>query len=447
MLHSNVNYTNCTAEDFILGLDAKNIKLWPEGNLLRYEAPAGAMDGELLKTLKARKDEIIKCFRLGQEPFSENSLPAGTVSKNLRVVMQREITTFLHRSLPMCAFLAYPCLIPWYYSKFIQIYSRIGWSGGIELDYLEPYDFYNEVAENVKLGYNLLNHAPDIVRFIIENINMGHYIIANVDEYYLPSKACYNKVHFVHASFIYGYDNEKGKLKAIGFNHDHMFAKMDFEYNKFRQAFENGKLHYKESASWCAWSCIQLIKPKNLHMDFPFRLDKFAADLKEYIFSIPDSNKFYLSGHYGYETECGARLHDVIISGIERLAEGMEGIDYNAIHLISEHKKCLYDRLVYVMSRYKLSDSFKKLLDEYFEVIERINRVRLSFLLDLSKNSGAGRPPDKEMLNNAAGQIKFIKDWEHVILSQMYEEIHRAAGEEAPAFTYSQCLNSRNTAC
>ena len=46
-------------------------------------------------------------------------------SMELKVVMQKDITTYLHRSLPLCMVLAYEKYLSWYYSNFIQIFYHI----------------------------------------------------------------------------------------------------------------------------------------------------------------------------------------------------------------------------------------------------------------------------------------------------------------------------------
>ena len=57
------NYTglfNQTVEDFNLELQEKGVMLWLDKGSLRYKAPKGAVTGEMLKSIGARRDELVR---------------------------------------------------------------------------------------------------------------------------------------------------------------------------------------------------------------------------------------------------------------------------------------------------------------------------------------------------------------------------------------------------
>ncbi len=427
-------YDRQQMKDFISELEGNDIKLWLDGDLLHYEAPKGAMDEDVIKLLKNRKNEIIKYFKHEQGSPAVDNLSVYAQEKQLKVAMQREITTYLHRSLPLCIILAHEKLLPWYRGKFIQIFSHADSSGYVEFNYLEPYDCCNEVADIICMGYNLLKYTPDIIDFIIENINMGYYLIVNVDEYYLCNKNAYNNSHFVHSSLIYGYDSKERNLKGIGFNQDYLFTEMTFSYSRFRQAFENGKLYYKESAPWCEWSCIQLIRAKEFDTEYPFSLNKFTEELGSYIFSIEDRGKMYSFGYHENQVKYGFEVHNVLTENIKNLIKGAFTIDYRAIHLLAEHKKCLYDRLEYIASRYNISEDFKALNSQYSEIVEEFNKLRVRFLVQSSKQPGAGGLSDenKNVFNTIIDGINAVKNQEYIILKDIYEHLKKIQLEIIP---------------
>lgn len=345
----------------------------------------------------------------------------------LKVVMQREITTYLHRSLPLCVILAYEKYLPWYYSDFIQVFSHTNEMGFVELNYLEPRDCYGEIVDLVCLGYHLLSIKENIIDFIIENINLGYYLIINVDEYYLPVKHAYKTEHYVHSSLIYGYDNQKQQLKAIGFDNEYIFTNIIFDYNQFSEAYENAKIYYKDSAPWCGWSAVQLIKPKNIQVEYPFIIERFLNELKSYLFSIGDNARLYSFEYLGSQADFGFQVYDVIIRNLENLLKGKFTLDYRAIHLISEHKKCMYDRLEYVITRNKLSGKIVELLEAYTEVVDLSTDIRLKSLalyyanLDISTLSS-----DQEcMINNVIQMIKDLKDMEYYVLINIYQQLEQ----------------------
>ena len=347
------------------------------------------------------------------------------VSKELKVVMQRDITTYLHRSLPLCAILAYDKYIPWYFNNFIQVYSFIDSNGYVEFNYIEPRDCYIEVVYDFNLGYHLLKNEKSIIDFIIEKLNLEYYLIINVDEFYLPNKLQYRKEHFVHDSLIYGYDNETKQLKAIGFNQENLFTELVFDYSEFEIAFENGKLHYKNNAPYCEWAAIHLIKSKGFDGEYPFSITRFINEFENYLFSKSDLRRVYFLEHYPEQVEYGFSIYDVLIENLQNLLEGKLTIDYRAIHLLSEHKKCLHDRLGYVISKYQLSGEITELHKQYLRIVEQWNDIRLQFLAQLfeeldTKSLSHGQ---KSMLNNVINKINQAKETEYEILQKIIEQL------------------------
>ena len=347
------------------------------------------------------------------------------VSKELKVVMQRDITTYLHRSLPLCAILVYDKYLPWYYNNFIQVFSYTDSNGNVELNYLEGRDCYIEIVDVVCLGYHLLKNEKSILEFIIEKINMGYYLVMNVDEFYLPNKGEYHKNHFVHSSLIYGYDNNTKCLKAIGFNQERLFTELTFDYSEFTDAYENGKIHYKKDAPWCDWSAVQLIRPKSFEGEFPFIITRFINELEEYLFSKSDLRRLYSFEYQPEQVEFGFKIYDVFVKNLHNLLDGNMTIDYRAAHLLSEHKKCLYDRIGYVISKYQLSGEITELHKQYMEIVKRWNNIRLKYLsqflkdIDFMNNS----QKQKYLIHNVINEINEVKEMEYSILEKIIEEL------------------------
>ncbi len=346
-------------------------------------------------------------------------------SMELKVVMQRDITTYLHRSLPLCAVLAYDKYLPWYYSSFMQVFSYLNDKGFVSLDYLEPYNSWGEIMEMVNLAFYLLKKEENIIDFIIKEINMGYYLIIHVDEYYLPNKWAYKTNHFVHSSLIYGYDSEKEQLMAIGFDKNMFFTKMEFDYTNFKAAYESGTIHYKDSAPWCDLSAIQLIRPYEFDAEHPFSNDRFLSKLKDYLFSIGERETLYLLRYPESRAEYGFKVYDVTIRHLENLLQGRVTIDYRAIHLITEHKKGIYDRIGYAIARNSLTGEITRLHKEYLKVVDLSNNIRLKSLeLENSQNGADGLSSNYEILvKNIMQLVKELKNADYSILLKIYKQL------------------------
>lgn len=342
----------------------------------------------------------------------------------LKVKMQLDITTYLHRSLPLCIILAYDKYLPWYYSRFIQIFSFTDDRGFSELNYLEPRDCSSEIMDMVCLGYHLLDKVDNIIDFIIEKINRGYYLIVNIDEYYLSNKWAYNKNHFVHSSLIYGYDNVAEQFKAISFNKDMLFTKMTFTYAQFVEAYNNGKIHYKKSAPWCESSAIQIVRPKGFEAEFPFSYERFMRELSSYIFSIGDGDRLYTFEYPRDKVVYGIEVYDILIKDLDGLLQGKTIMDYRGIHLLAEHKKGIYDRLDYVISRNKLTGNIIELKESYLEVVNLANAMRLVGLEFSYKDLDiANSITQKNTINEIIEMVKKLKATEYDILIKIYRQL------------------------
>lgn len=344
--------------------------------------------------------------------------------KELKVVVQNEITTYLHRSLPLCALLAYENYKPWYYANYIQVFSYEDESGFIELNYLEPRDSYAEIADIICLGYHLLRKEKNIIDFIREKINMGYYLVVNLDEYELPNKKDYLKNHYVHPSIIYGYSDDCCKVKAIGFNKSRLFDKLEFNYDDLANSYESSKIHYINYAPWCAWSAIQLIKPKSSSNLFPFSIKKFLEDLRGYIYSIEDTYRLYSFEYPDTKIKYGLNVYDILVKGMRKILNGEFTIDYRALHLLAEHKKCLYDRIDYVIEHYKLGDEIKRNNELFMQLADAFNEIRLKYLGQAFVNFDINNltQQQKQMINEVTTEIEELKEKEFLILETIYKQ-------------------------
>lgn len=78
------------------------------------------------------------------------------------------------------------------------------------------------------------------------------------------------------------------------------------------------------------------------------------------------------------QVEYGFNLYDVFIK-----IQGKITSDYRAIHLLAEHKKGIYDRIGYVISRYNLEGEIVALHKEYMKVVQQADIIRIKVLKNL----------------------------------------------------------------
>lgn len=352
-------------------------------------------------------------------------------SNKLKIKLQRDITTYLHRSLPLCAILAYEENYPWYYQHYLQIFSVKYSNGFCRAEFLEPKNNFSEIFDETYMSFSEMKNNKSIIEFIVDKIDLGNYVTVYVDEYHLTEKASYNKSHFVHPSLIYGYDNNEKKLMSIGFDADSIFRELTFDYNSFSTAYEDGKQHYKEFAPWAEMEAVQLLKPKKPDKKYDFTEEKFLNEMGCHLNSS-ETNRSRVNRlitpeelQTVSEMKFGMDVYDVVLEALQTLSPNMVTIDYRTFHLLYEHKKCIYERLNYISEKRKVDIS--ALLEEYSGLIASLNTVRLNFYdLEHMFTTGIGleEVSQNELMGKVMGmigKIMAVKNRESDLLGNIYK--------------------------
>jgi 3-oxoacyl-(acyl-carrier-protein) synthase/acyl carrier protein len=348
-----------------------------------------------------------------------------TDHKELKIVLQNEITTYLCHSLPLCVVLADERLLPWFYEHYINIYSMIDDGGYLKLEFLEYRAPYKEMMHEVCLGYHFLEKETSIIDFIIDKINRGYYVIIHADEYFLPVKPSYQKEHFVHHSIIYGYDNTNRKLIAIGFNTEQLLSQITFDYDDFITAFENGKLYYQISAPWASNNAVELLKLKDYPGRYPFDINHFLNQLEAYLASAGDQSVIFSYMMDQKKIKYGLSVYDEIIKHLEKLLTGVFSIDYRAVHLLTEHKRGMLNRLRFIQGEYQIHGGFEEMLRDYSQqVVEQVDSIRRKFLdVSYSVSNQTELTAIPVIINEAIESIKTIKTAEQKILRNIEQKL------------------------
>jgi amino acid adenylation domain-containing protein len=415
------------------GIDLEVTEMFQGGSIkkiLNSRGEAIHNQFELVENLYNMKElENLKEIK-GKDFITEYKLGDYKSKAELPAVAQNEITTYLHRSLPLCAILANDNYIGWYYSNYIQIFSYRDAKDFLDINYLEPRDSFAEIADVICLGYHLLQGVESIVDFIKEKIQLGYYLILNLDEYELSNKHDYRRNHYVHASIVYGYDDETRKVKGVGFDKSRLFTDLLFDYDELNKAYTSSKRHYLNYAPWCAWSAVQLIKLKSPERQFPFSKRKFMEDLYSYLHSEPDEYRLYNFEYDVNRVTFGMEVYETLVKELHNILRGEFHVDYRALHLLAEHKKCLYVRLNYVIEKNDLGSELIKKKEEFYQLVLKFDELRKQFLGQVFQefNLQELSNEQKRVIENVSNEIMLLKEVEYKLLNEIYELLNRKFG-------------------
>ncbi|EPR14071.1 hypothetical protein [Ruminiclostridium papyrosolvens] len=345
----------------------------------------------------------------------------------LRINIQKDLTTYLNYSLPLCAILTDDSLYSWFYQHFVQLYTLTDDNGNLWVDYLEHRDFYRDVAENKIYDYKRLSEEKDIVEFIINKINQGCYVIIFVDEYYLPKKLSYMSNHFLHQLMVYGYSNQTETLMTIAFNEKGVFTSNEYTYKILNQAYELGKENYQSSPVWVLNETAEIIKPKNNIETYNFKLDLFLEELKIYLsgdgnYSMIRPNNLETNGR---QASFNFKVHDELILHLNDLIQGKNTMDFRYMHLMFEHKSIMHKRLEYIVSHFNSSEILVMLIREYSGVVKKALYARNLFLKHsvIAQGGSDNESYKTELLLKIIDTICLVKEQEEKILTNIYDEL------------------------
>ncbi len=348
--------------------------------------------------------------------------------KKLKINIQKDLTTYLNFSLPLCAILTDDSLYSWFYQHFVQLYTLTDGNGNLWVDYLEQLDFYRDVADGKIYQYESMSEEKNIVEYIISKISKGCYVLIFVDEYYLPQKASYMSKHFLHQIMVYGYNNQTETFMTVAFNDKGVFASNEYSYKIFNQAYELGKENYESSPVWVLNENVVIIRLKDNVKTYKFNLDLFLEELKIYLsgdgnYSMIRPNNLETNGR---QASFNFQVHDELILHLNNLIQGKSTMDFRYMHLLFEHKSIMHKRLEYIVSHFNSGEKLVQLIKEYSEVVKKALYARNLFLKQtIIAQGGSGNDTYKnEILLKIINTVRLVKEKERKLLTNIYDELH-----------------------
>ncbi|KEQ21801.1 hypothetical protein [Paenibacillus tyrfis] len=281
--------------------------------------------------------------------------------------------------LPICIppikgyqFFAYPLSVictsedysPWLYSHFIQLFCN---PNDILVSFYEPYAWY---TTNPWFEFDKINHKSitsfgiDLNEIIIDYIDQGYYVLAIVDEFYVPKREAFQTFHLEHDILIFGYNRSNKTYNTIGYDNKGVFGQSLTSFNDFEKAFFNIKNNF----------ILPYTLKNNFHYDFSVATIKEA--FIDYLYSKNTSSRLLQldERHYFSDHVFGLDTYDHLIRYFKLLLEKRVKYDIRSIHFLSEHKNCMLSRIEYLGRHGYLKDSHK--FFEEFNIIN--NNIKIS---------------------------------------------------------------------
>jgi hypothetical protein len=321
----------------------------------------------------------------------------------LPVTLQNRVNVVPEHSLPLCIILADEKTLPWFYESYIQVYSlhlaREKADGFSRV--AAPDDPGGRTVETIALHFlarpakswlkqcrpkDFSGSDPeDIFDFAVRTLNAGSYLRVELNEFHLPCKKAFGKYTFVHPSLVYGYDHDARRFLGIGFDDKGFFTKQTYGYEHFAKAYASAR--EIATRDWPERPLLLLFKNVPPRDAYPFSVQRFLYRLRGYLdarvgsdLSYPLLDDLPPGARERQMVKFGFEVYEHFELGLSHLLAGRRTMNYNAAHLLYEHKRALADAVKFVVSEYKLGGRVVELLQEFERVAHRFHVARSKFL-------------------------------------------------------------------
>lgn len=351
--------------------------------------------------------------------------------KILNFESQKNITTYLNYSLPLCSFCWDLSKTEWIYEHFTQIYLMKGTNDYVWLDYLEDLYFPSDILDYSFMPMKEMQKIDDIVSYIKNLIDNGFQLTIMVDKYFIETTNLYKKDEHVPIQlYINGYDDRNKEFIGVGFQTDSTFTSVTYSYQEMQDGFNSIKKNDKQEAIWVEWYACTLMKLKNCNQKYSFSPSKFLIDLENFISSKKEPNKLRpeISFERGNDAIYGLSAQYEIIESIKSLYDGNFVTDYRHIHLLNEHKQLLLKKLTATSERLNISSKVEGTIKEYNEVCKKFSKIRLLYakqvLADNSFSSIFEQLKNKKIISEIINLMKETTYEEENILKNFLSKIN-----------------------
>jgi hypothetical protein len=339
--------------------------------------------------------------------------------------IQRDITSYLNVAYAITLIKSKPLLNGWYHENFINVYAQTWFSTFFRIDYLDSSRYFGDILDRHSYTISDLKATINIIDFISDSIDNGFVLnVFTLDEYYISESPSYNQNHFIHEILVNGYDHTTKELNVLGYNKAGLFTSFTYTYDEFNEAFNSAISMAPENLA----EALHKIRVSHIHMEYPFNLERFLIELHNFIFSKPDDKKAYFSLANKIETAFGLDAFRKMLSTInETIDDKNEGnVNFISFHFLSEHRKGLYQRFMYIVDLFDVQDLLSD-LKEYSLIVDKYEIIRLMYLRQALKEreTSASRMivKDKLILKKISDKLTESLEEEYTLLLRIYNNL------------------------
>lgn len=287
------------------------------------------------------------------------------------------IRGMLHHAYPLSVLSTHKDFEHWFYTKYIQVVWQNRVIGKNLLEVL-IFDFYlknAKQADSPLLDKRVIPMADlasmeEPLTFVVDMLKQGYAIYLYADDYYIPGRFAYRKMHFVHDLLVYGFEESEETFHIAGYNERMLYTKGTVSSQALREAIkhaqtEEGLTHHPQVELVSVCTLLRI----NPEANCSFQLNEIRKEIAD-----------YLTETHVTET------HTIGRQGSSKFGEYLEAagdrrtiFDVRPFYLMWEHKKHLRNVLAYVEKQTGFSNEWSGRFAEIEAAMQKNRNLALKY--------------------------------------------------------------------
>lgn len=293
--------------------------------------------------------------------------------------------------------------LPWMYSNhnYIMMSGKKDFSSFNQSDNDWMHGIEGVFKKNfVVLPKYILDRQDIIISLIIDLLENGSYILADLNEYYVPQRRAYMKRNFDHVNMLYGFDKTRNVFYIASYTDKGYYGGTEIAFDEYIISLKNSQ--YTDFT-------LNVVTPSN---DFEpkFNLDRCKILLGYY---LTGNDKEYDLGNDDYYHGIDAVKN--LYYYLEHVKHNDLNIDIRYFYYLWEHKKIMFDRINYMIDNNYISGNIEHYKD-YSDIVRKSEIMKgLALKYNFTKS--------KTTLENMQDLIHFIVYEEEKILKDIIKDL------------------------
>lgn len=202
----------------------------------------------------------------------------------------------------------------------------------------------------------------DMEQFINGRIDAGWYLWFWLDEFYIPHRAAYKKVHFNHSMLIYGYDDEKKIYDVMGFDEESNYCHTTVSLQDIINSDPIGV------------SCIT----PNLELDIKIMPQQIVDSITDFLHPQNIGTRYYQWRIRSVNFIFGIDGERAYCDEFYKQSRGEKEKTFIPCHVIWENKKLMKKRIEYLLENGFMSD--ETLILKYKPIVDKAFNLKNNYL-------------------------------------------------------------------